>query len=242
MENGIAVFAVVCAFIIKGMSGFANTLVFTTIMSFNASNINITPLELLIGYPSNIYIAWKERKGISAKVCIPLSLLVVLGIVPGILFLKNGNTGFIKILFGLAVIFTGLEMLLRERQPGKGKSSKLAFFLIGFLSGVLCGLFGVGAFLVAYISRTTDNLAQFKGNLCIVFFVENTVRIILYSLTGILNPGILKQAVLLMPFMVIGLAAGMLLSKKSGEKFVKNTVIILLILSGISLIISNISI
>ncbi len=235
----IAVFAVVCAFMVKGMSGFANTLVFTTIMSFNTNNINITPLELLIGYPSNIYIAWKERKGISPKLCLSLSILVILGIIPGILFLRNGDTGFIKILFGVAVIFTGMEMLLRERQKEKKKSSKLELFLIGFLSGVLCGLFGVGAFLVAYISRTTKNLEQFRGNICIVFFVENTVRIILYALTGILNFSVLKQAVFLMPFMIIGLAVGMFLSTKSSEKFVKNTVILLLILSGISLIITN---
>ncbi|MGB8455190.1 MAG: sulfite exporter TauE/SafE family protein [Anaerocolumna sp.] len=235
----IAIFAVVCAFIVKGMCGFANTLVFSTIMSFNANNINITPLELLIGYPSNIYIAWKERKGISAKVCIPLSVLVIMGIMPGILFLKNGNTGFIKILFGFAVILIGFEMLLRERLKGKKKNSKLALAAIGFISGVLCGLFGIGAFLVAYIGRTTDNQAQFKGNICIVFFVENTVRIILYSLTGILNIGILYKAVLLMPYMVIGLAIGIFLSKKTSEIFVKNAVIILLILSGISLIINN---
>ncbi len=235
----VAIFAVICAFIVKGMSGFANTLVFDTIISFNTNNINITPLELIIGYPSNIFIAWKERKGISAKVCVPLSALVIIGIIPGILFLKNGDTGFIKILFGLAVIFTGIEMLLRERQKEKKKSSKLALVTIGFLSGVLCGLFGVGAFLVAYIGRTTENQAQFKGNICVVFFVENTVRIILYSLTGILNFAIFFKAVSLLPFMVIGLGIGMFLSKKTSEKFVKNAVIILLILSGISLIINN---
>jgi len=72
-----AIIAVICAYIVKGMCGYANTLVFSTIMSFTTNNINISPLELIVGYPSNILIAWKERKAVSAKVCVPLSILVM---------------------------------------------------------------------------------------------------------------------------------------------------------------------
>jgi uncharacterized protein len=237
----ITILAVICAFIAKGMSGFANTLVFSTIMSFTTSNINITPLELIVGYPSNLYIAWRERKDISVKVWLPLAVLVMLGIIPGTLFLKSGDTGFIKILFGMAVILVGIEMLLRERQTQKRKSSPVFLTVIGILSGIFCGLFGIGAILVAYISRTTQNQKQFRGNLCIVFFIENTFRIILYSLTGILNLAILKQAILLLPFMALGLAVGILLARKMSDQFVRKAIIILLILSGVSLIVNNFS-
>ena len=235
-----AIIAVILAFIIKGMCGFANTLVFSTIISFKTNNINITPVELIVGYPSNIFIAWKERKWISAKVCIPLSILVIIGSIPGVLFLKNGNTQLLKTLFGFAVVLLGIEMLFRERRKVKKKSSKISLVIIGILSGILCGLFGIGAFLVAYISRTIENQDQFRGNICVVFLVENSFRIILYSLTGILNVTIFKRALLLIPFMIIGLSIGILLSKKVSEKMVKRVVIILLILSGMALIINNI--
>lgn len=33
--------AALCAFFVKGLCGFANTLVFTTILSFGNSNVNI---------------------------------------------------------------------------------------------------------------------------------------------------------------------------------------------------------
>lgn len=237
--NVTAVIAVILAYIIKGMCGFANTLIFSTIVSFKTTNINISPVELIVGYPSNIFIAWKERKGISAKVCVPLSILVILGSIPGAIVLKNGNTQFIKTLFGFAVVLIGIEMLFRERQKVKKQSSKIILAIIGIISGILCGLFGIGAFLVAYISRTIENQDQFKGNICVVFLVENTFRIIFYSLTGILNVTILKSALLLMPFMIIGLSLGIFFSNIASEKFVKKVVIILLILSGISLIINN---
>lgn len=234
------IIAIICAFIVKGMSGFANTLVFSTIMSFTTNNINITPVELLVGYPSNLFMTWKERKGISFKICAPLILFVIIGIIPGVLILMKGDTGIIKTLFGFVVVLFGIEMLLRERQKVKKRSSKPLLIGIGIISGMLCGLFGVGAFLVAYINRTTDNMTAFRSNICFVFLVENSFRIILYSIIGLINGSVLKQAVLLLPFMVIGLTIGIVLSGKVSETLVKKAVVILLILTGISLIINNI--
>lgn len=238
----IAVIAVLCAYLVKGMCGFANTLVFSTIMSFTTDNIMISPIELIVGYPSNILIAWKERKAISAKIYFPLSVLVILGSIRGALFLKNGNTQLIKLLFGFVVVFIGMEMFFREFQKGKEKTAPAILIILGILSGILCGLFGIGALLAAYVSRTTENSSAFKGNICIVFMVENSFRIILYSVIGIINFEIFKNALLLFPFMLIGLFAGMFLAKVVSEKIVKNIVIILLILSGLSLIINSISV
>lgn len=236
----IAIIATITAYIIKGMCGFANTLIFSSIMSFTSNNINITPTELLLGYPSNIFIAYKQRKCLSARIWLPLSLLVIAGIIPGAIFLQMVNSQYLKIFFGLSIVSISLEMFSRERQKEKKKSSKLELTIIGIISGILCGLFGIGAFLAAYISRTTDNQNEFKGNLCIVFLIENTFRIILYIVTGIINLNILKDALLLIPFMVIGLYIGTVLSNKTSEKVIKKVIIILLMCSGVSLIINNI--
>ncbi len=233
------IIAVVSAYIIKGVCGFANTLVFGTIMSYSKDNINITPVDLLIGYPSNIFIAWKERKGISKKLCIRLSILVILGSIPGVIFLKIGNAQLIKVLFGIVVVLIGIETLFRERKKDKIKSSNVLLMIIGIMSGILCGLFGIGALLVAYISRTTSNQKQFRGNICIVFLVDNTFRIILYIITGVLNWHIFVSAIMLLPFMIIGLSIGTLLSNKMSEVIVKKVVIIMLVISGITLIINN---
>lgn len=47
------VIAAFAAFFVKGLCGFANTLVFTSILGFGAANVNISPVELL-GYPTNL--------------------------------------------------------------------------------------------------------------------------------------------------------------------------------------------
>lgn len=232
--------ATVAAFFVKGLCGFANTLVFTSILSFGVSNANISPVELLLGFPTNVILAWKERKSIRWGICLPLALLVVIGTIPGALFLKNADSGSIKIVFGVIIVLIGLEMLLRSRNTTGLKQSKVVLVIIGILSGVLCGLYGVGALLGAYISRVTDDSHSFKANICTVFVTENVLRIILYSVWGILTFDIFRQAVVLIPFMLIGLCAGMLSGKFLDEKIVRKLVILMLIISGAALIVTNI--
>lgn len=234
--------ATICAFFVKGLCGFANTLVFTTILSFGNSNVNISPVELILGYPTNIILAYKERKSIKWRICIPLSILVVAGSIPGVLFLKNTDTGSIKIVFGVVIVLIGLEMLIREFQTRKGKQSKVVLGVIGILSGLLCGLYGVGALLGAYVNRVTNSTSSFKANICMVFLVENTLRIILYALWGILTFDILKQAMILIPLMIIGLVLGMIGGKVLDESTVKKIVIIMLMISGVALVVNSLSV
>ncbi len=234
---GWMMFAAVCAYFVKGLCGFANTLVFSTILSFSTNNVNISPVELVLGLPSNIMISYKERKSVQWKVCIPLAGLVLLGDIPGILLLKNTNTQVIKGIFGFVIIAIGVEMLLREYM-GKTKKSQLLLITIGILSGILCGLYGIGALLAAYMGRVTDNSSSFKGNLCIVFLIDNLFRLVMYGVTGIITLATLKQSVILFPFMALGLFLGMKGSSFLDEKKIKKLVIIMLILSGVSLIVT----
>lgn len=234
---GWMMFAAVCAYFVKGLCGFANTLVFSTILSFSTNNVNISPVELVLGLPSNIMISYKERKSVQWKVCLPLAGLVLLGDIPGILLLKNTNTQVIKGIFGFVIIAIGVEMLLRE-YIGKTKKTQLLLITIGILSGILCGLYGIGALLAAYMGRVTDNSSSFKGNLCIVFLIDNLFRLVMYGVTGIITLATLKQSVILFPFMALGLFLGMKGSSFLDEKKIKKLVIIMLILSGVSLIVT----
>ena len=231
--------ASLCAYFVKGLCGFANTLVFTTILSFGNSNVNISPVELLLGYPTNVIMAWKERKAIKWSICLPLTAIVLAGSIPGIFFLKNADTGLLKVMFGLLIMFTGAEMLWREIRPKEKEQSKIGLFIIGALSGILCGLYGVGALLGAYLSRATEDSHAFKANICMIFLAENTFRIVLYSIWGIITLDILKQAVVLMPFMLAGLFAGMVGSRVLNEKIIKKVVLVMLMVSGCALVLGG---
>lgn len=162
--------------------------------------------------------------------------MVLVGSVPGIFFLKNADTGIVKIIFGFVIICIGIEMLMREMQTKKLKQSKVILGIIGVISGLLCGLYGVGALLGAYVNRVTDDSRSFKANICVVFLVENTFRIILYVAWGIITFDALRQALMLIPLMLVGLVLGIGSSKVLDEKVVKKIVVIMLIVSGVALV------
>jgi len=231
------IIAALIAFFVKGLCGFANTLVFTTILSFGQNNLAISPVELLLGYPSNAILAWKERRSIDWKLCLPLCAMVLAGCLPGAFLLKSVDARIIKLFFGVVIVLIALEMLLRS--GGKAKESRLLMLVIGVLSGMLCGLFGVGALLGAYLSRVTDDTHAFKGNLCMVFFVENTFRLVLYIASGIITAAAVQQALWLAPVMLVSLWLGMKAGRFIQEKTAKKIVLMMLLISGIALIINS---
>ena len=45
------------------------------------------------------------------------------------------------------------------------KDNKYLMAIVGILAGLMCGLFGVGILLAAYVSRVTDTTDEFKANM-----------------------------------------------------------------------------
>jgi uncharacterized membrane protein YfcA len=233
------VIAALIAFFIKGLCGFANTLIFSTILSFGSSNLAITPVELLLGFPTNLIIAWRERKSINWKICIPLTALMLAGNLPGIFLLKNTDSRIVKVFFGAVIVLIGGEMLLREYRPGKAKGSKVVLVAIGVMSGILSGMYGIGAMLAAYVGRVAKDSHSFKANMCSIFLVENIFRLGLYLVTGIITMEAAVRAVWLFPVMLLGLWGGIVSGNLLNEKLVKKMVILMLIMSGLALVVTN---
>lgn len=224
------------AFFVKGLCGFANTLVFTSVLAFGTDNVNISPIELLLNLPGNLILTWRNRAKLNRGVYLPLVILVLLGSIPGAVLLKSVNPAYLRKFFGIVVMLVGINMLLREFQLWKPRKSKLLLGGIGLLSGLLCGLFGVGALLAAYVGGVTEDSEEFKANISAVFIADNVFRLILYSSLGIITAYTIGQAMLLLPFMLLALLAGMKSAKILDEKLVKLLVIVLLILSGLMML------
>lgn len=228
------------AYFIKGITGFGNTLVMGSLFSFVVPNRLTTPVDLLLGIPTNSYIAWKERKNISLKIVIPLSILLVTGIIPGTFLLKLGNDRLLKSILGIVVIGMAIEMLTRKSAKKKaGYNNFILLAAIGIVSGVLAGLYGIGALLVAYISRTTNNKSEFRGNICCVFLVDNIFRFFLYLFTGILRKEIFLIAFFLSIAAFLGMFIGIKVESRMKEEAVEKSVITLLIMSGFILIVKS---
>ena len=193
----------------------------------------------MLGYPANVILTWKNRRDLEPRVFLPLAALVLAGSIPGALMLKNIDARFIKLVFGVVVIALGMEMFSRECSKKHVQSSKLVLAAIGVTAGMLCGLFGVGALLAAYVSRVTETDSSFKANISAVFIVDNTFRIILYKALGLLTLATVKSVLLLIPFALPGLFTGMTCCGHMNEQNVRKITTVFLILSGISLVLRN---
>ena len=233
------IIATFVAFFFKGLCGFANTLIFTSILGVGVNNVNISPVELVLGFPGNIIMTWKNRKGLNPRIYLPLIIVLLIGSIPGAFLLKNVDARLIKILFGAVVVFVGIEMMLREYGKELIRDSKPVLAIVGLVGGLMCGLFGIGILMAACVSRLTKTSSEFKANLSLIFIVENLVRIVTYTLFGIITLESLKLSFILMPVMLLGVFLGIKSAGHLDESKVKKLVIILLIISGIALIIKN---
>lgn len=231
--------ATLVAYYLKGLCGFANTLVYTTIMSFGANNISISPLELLTGYPSNLIIALRERKHIHWPTVLFTTVLLLLGSLPGVFLLKTGDSRLIKLALGGVIILVAAQTYWREKHPRQSKGSPVVTTLVGLASGLLCGLYGIGALMAAYLNHISRDTHAFKGNVCMVFFLENTCRIVLYACTGVITAEIVKTALLMTPVMLLGLWLGVRSASFVNERTAKKLVILALALSGAALILAQ---
>ncbi len=233
------IIAAVTSAFIKGLCGVGDAPVFSSILAFRHDNIDISPVSLLMSLPTNIYLAWKYRKSLIHSIWVPLSVMIVIGSLCGTLMLKNTDTHVLKIWFGVFITLVGVLLLLNELSTKKRKASKIMLVVIGILAGITSGLFGIAVLLVVYFTQTTENLNEFKGNICMVFAVENSFRLILYILTGIITAANLKQAAMTYPFILIGLFLGLRSSAFLDERKAKIVIMITLIFSGIFIVASN---
>lgn len=239
MHTALLIASVVLAYLVKGLCGFGNTLVFSTMLGFAMDNAAISPLDLLVGAPSNLMQAWRYRRSIRWRACLPLAGLVLAGSLPGALLLRVGDARLIKVIFGLVVTGIAAEMFLRDRRGGAAKANPVVMAGLGLLSGVLCGLFGVGALLAAYVSRTTNDPDTFKANLGVVFSVESLFRLGMYIYLGLFTAETLRLSALLLPLMALSLLGGMALSSRLNARAARLAVVAVLMLSGLSLVIRN---
>ncbi len=240
MDIWLWMLAVLVGYFVKGIAGIGNTLVVTAAMAWTRTNQEITPVELLLCVPTNLLLAWQNRRHINWRLTIPPLCMVLAGDVVGVLLLKNANVNAMKVVFGAVLILLGAEMLWRELRGVQEKKTYPAILMtLGISAGVLCGLFGAGALLAAYFARVTRDDKVYKGSMCMIFALENIFRVIVCSATGLLTLETVKIAGVLALPMLIGLFAGMKLSTRMNARAMRIVIIVMLMVSGLPLLLTN---
>jgi len=232
--------AALVGYFVKGVAGIGNTLVVTSVMAYSRTNAEITPVELLLCIPTNLVVTWVYRRHINWKLAIAPMCMVLAGDVLGVLLLKNVDVTAVKAIFGVVLMLLSVEQLWRELRGKPGRAAHPALMLmLGIAAGVLCGMFGVGALLAAYFARVTTDDATYKGTMSVIFTVEYFLRVIAYSVTGLLTMQSLQNAAMLLPFMGLGLFLGIRLSSRMNACTMRIIIGVMLLLSGVPLVLTS---
>lgn len=235
-------FSTLFAYTIKGIAGFGNTLLMTPLFSFILESKQITPVDLLLSIPINAFIVLRDKKSFSLKIVVPLSVLLLIGDVIGSMFLVNSNDKILKIFLSILIIGIAIEMWTRPQKIADKKPQPILLGIIGVLSGITAGIFGISVLLVAYISRTTTNRSEFRANLGFVFLVDNLFRLFYYSTLPkpIITQNALIITLTLLPAVIIGMYIGIKIDHRLKETTIKKIFVILLISTGILLFVQNV--
>lgn len=226
-------------FIIKGLTGFGNPLIANPIMAMRIDNVQITPGVLPVDMCVNLYISYKNRKDFITRLAIPIAVCIMIGVIPGSLFLKVGSQWIIKALLGLFIIALGIEMMTRKTPDNyaQRKNNPFIMGLVSLISGFLSGLFGINMLFLAYLNRYVSNRHQFRANVCFIFSFENTFRLIVYAVTGILNKFTLFITLLSVPAAVLGIWIGGRIDLRLSEKTANRVINGVFILGGVSILV-----
>lgn len=235
MDIPLILYIFICitaAFVIKGLVGFGDPLLYTPLLSVFLPNSTITPGMLPVSLVLNARVVWKNRAHFSPRLVLPIAAFVMLGIIPGTLLLRYGSPSVLKLLLGLVIIAMGAEML--TRKPGTGKPSALLRSVMSFLSGVTAGLFGIDLLFLAYLERVTQRREEFRGNVCFVFIIEGVFRTVLYIWSGMFSREILLLSLIALPASLLGMGIGALLDRRVSDRLSHRFIIYVFILGGVS--------
>jgi uncharacterized membrane protein YfcA len=236
------------SFFIKGMAGFGEPLLASPLLALSLPNSVISPALLFPGMPINAYMVWQNRAHVSLKRIVPVTVLVLVGIIPGVLLLKYAASAVLKVLLGLLIIAIGVQMLTQksERQQDvsaaagpRGAREKLVMAAVCLFSGLTGGLYAINMFFIPYIEKVSQDRNEFRGNICFVFLAENVCRLIAYAVGGVLTKEVWWLLLMAAPGIVLGMLIGIKVEKKLSEAKARLFVIIIFMLGGAGIILKT---
>lgn len=238
LENLLLFSAVFLAFFIKRIVGFGNALILGSLLAYVKPTQFTTALDLMLVFPINIYMVWRERKGLNIKTTLPLMISTLVGSTIGIVLLNVSYDRILKVILGLVIIAVAVKLILKKEEAKEKSTSKE--YVLCAVSGLLLGLYGIAALLGVQIQNIFNDKEKYRANLCLILAVDNVYRIFMYLSSGIINREVLMNSSFALPVALGAVACGSIIDKKIDAEIIKKLVIALLLISGLTIFFMNI--
>jgi uncharacterized membrane protein YfcA len=229
-----AAVVVLLAYIVRGLAGFGSGLIAVPLLSMIAPVTAVVPVATSLDYLGSVgqsvrnarHVAWREQ-----LLLIPFSLI---GVVIGILFLRNAPTAVLSRALGAFVLVYAIYQLLPLPPL---PSSRLAAIACGILGGIVGTLFGTGGpFYAIYFNLRGLDKSAFRTTFSANFLIDGGMRLVAYAFAGLLGRDTGWWITAGLPFMIAGFLIGSRLHVGITQRGFVRIVSVLLLASGTTLL------
>ena len=227
---------VVFAYTIFGLTGFGSGIVAAPLMANLFPLPFVVPLQLLLDFTAFTALGSRVRASVRWREIAWIAPFMLAGMALGLTLLVNLPRNWLLVLFGAFVLVYGLLGLF-----GRAPSGRFAQWWVAPIStfgGVISALFGTGGpVYVIYLSRRIDDPGALRATIATVVMLSALARLIVFGVAGLfLQPGLVALAVLLLPFLALGVWIGTRLHHRLPAARVRRIVYALLVASGVTLV------
>lgn len=234
-EALVAVFVIVIAGYVRGLTGFALSAVVVAGMSFALDPVEAVPLAVSFEIGASILQGPSISRAVHWRRLAILLVGAVIGNPIGVAILTNAHAGVLRpVTYGTLLVLT-VALLVLTRQVVAASDS--AFFVVGIVAGVVNGATALsGLVLVLAMSAMAIAAIEMRSTLIAYFFATDLALITYLFARGDADGTTLKRVVIGLPL----LAAGILLGTRgfhrtTPEAFRRITLGILIVVSLVGL-------
>jgi uncharacterized membrane protein YfcA len=229
---------VALAYVVKGIAGFGEGMVFITLALLFLDIKLILPVAAVLMLFADFYMIYRTRRDADKRVVAMLAVPVTVGVLGGSYALSVMDAGTLRMLVGILVILFSVNMLRGGRDwKLRKRFSGLLCSTAGFFGGLSDGLFGMGGPpIVMYLRYAGLEKAAFRATAVMAFLVYHVFRLVGYSYFGIMTLDSVRMGALLVPGMIIGAVIGMKVHGRLDEAMFSKVVAIILMVAGVALL------
>ena len=232
----VAPIVVIVAYTVFGLSGFGSTLISVPILAHFLPVPYLVALMALLDLASAAFIGRSNREHISKPELKRLIPFMFVGFVVGVTVLVGVPDRYLRIALGLFAVGVGVHGIF---NPTLARTiSRLWSIPAGIVGGAVATIFGAGGPIYAtYLSGRLTDKSQIRSTLSTIISLSAFSRAVLYAISGLLlHLSILVGAVVLAPFVWIGLRIGNRIHVGLTQAQMRRAVGCLLALTGGSLL------
>ena len=237
MHNVLLILVLMFGVFVQSLAGFGGPLIAMPLGIMLVSITLAKPVMTIVAWITGVVVLITEYRHINWRILLRMVLVMLVGVLAGIWLSSKIQLQFLLILYAVVVIAIGVKRLF---FPSKAQTPPAVQAIALALAGIMQGLFvSGGSFLGVYAVSKLPEKQEFRATVNAVWAIINTVMIGTYYLNGTMTRDVLTvSGIAIVPTLAAIWLGGYLTKHIRQETFMK-LIYLILIVSGIVLLITN---